>query len=306
MADQEPLAALLRVLHLVDLLRWPALCALLTTSIVGGVLGLAFWSGALPLLAADAEMDARPPAGNFFLLAARGFPRVLGAGTLAWLLSLVFGVGCALAAVAAIPLLALRPSAGLLAAVAFLAALSLVGGVVIDLLAKLMIVRSAALGDGVVASFSRAANLLGSRLSACLVIALAFLVLELIVGALAGLFSGLVSGGDLVDANRALLSLGPRLAVALAGGVVFSWLEVGRQGALAALAADAEGLLSLTPEPAHQPEPAPRVLERPRAQPEAIIEARPVEEEAAPEAEPVIDALPVPDGEPVAEEPKKL
>ena len=43
------------------------------------------------------------------------------------------------------------------------------------------------------------------------------------------------------------------LAVGLAGAAVFAWLEVGRQAALAALVADAEGLIQ--PPPLLQAEP---------------------------------------------------
>src|SRR5207302_1007137 len=64
-------------LRAVDLLRWPTLGALVAALVVSFALGMLFWSGALPLLAADAEMDARPPPGHFAQLAARGFSRVL-------------------------------------------------------------------------------------------------------------------------------------------------------------------------------------------------------------------------------------
>jgi hypothetical protein len=68
-----------------------------------------------------------------------------------------------------------------------------------------------------------------------------------------------------------------RIAVWVAFAVIFAWLEMGRQGALAALAADAEGLIDLPPEPAPPP-PVPAVLQRPE-----VIEGVPV-----------IEGLPVP------------
>src|SRR5438552_2864484 len=64
-------------------LRWPTLAALLAALAVSFTGGMLFWAGALPLLAADAEMDQRPPPGNFAMLASRGFARVFVAGLVA-------------------------------------------------------------------------------------------------------------------------------------------------------------------------------------------------------------------------------
>ena len=284
--DRGALQGLLRGFAVLRALRWPVAGGLLAALSISWALGIGFWSGALPLLAADAEMNARPPPGHFLLLAGRGYARVAGAGAVGSLLSLLYGAVCIVALVAALPLLALRPSPALLASAALVIALAVVGGFLVDLLARLMLVRAAALGDGVTAAFGAAASLLGARLGACLAIAAAFLLLELVVAALGTLVSGVLSGGALLSANAELLSLAPRVAVGLAFAAVFSWLEVGRQGALAALAADAEGLIDLPPEP--PPRAAvPAVLERPRE--ERVIEALPVDE--------VIEALPV-DAEP--------
>ncbi len=284
------LQALVRGLATVRALRWPVAGGLCAALSVAWAFGIGFWSGALPLLAADAEMDARPPPGNFLLLASRGFARVAGAGALGSLLSLLYAAAFTLALVAALPLIALRPSPALLAGVALVIASGVVGGVLIDLLARLMLVRSAALGDGATAAFGRAASLLGARLGACIAIAAAFLVLDLLVAAMGTLLTGVLSGGALLNPDAELLALAPRVAVGLALAAVFAWLEIGRQGALAALAADAEGLIARPPEP-RRPTPVPAVLARPF--PEPVIEALPVEQ--------VIEALPVAEPPPAVE-----
>ncbi|TMA24995.1 MAG: hypothetical protein E6J88_10245 [Deltaproteobacteria bacterium] len=72
--------------------------------------------------------------------------------------------------------------------------------------------------------------------------------------------TGVLSSRTGLDLDAEFLALAPRVAAGLAFAAVFAWLEVGRMGALAALAADAEGLIE-TP---------------------AV-------------AEPVVEALPVPD-----------
>ena len=84
-------------------------------------------------------------------------------------------------------------------------------------------------------------------------IALAFLLLELVVATAAGAITGAISSAAFFDPDAELLALAPRLAVGLAGAAVFAWLEVGRQAALAALVADAEGLIQ--PPPLLQAEP---------------------------------------------------
>jgi len=79
------------------------------------------------------------------------------------------------------------------------------------------------------------------------------------------------------DPAAQLLAVPLRIAVWVAFAVVFAWLEVARQGALAALAADAEGLIDVPPE-SPAPTPVPAVLRSPE-----VIEAVPV-----------IEGLPVP------------
>jgi hypothetical protein len=252
-------------LRAVRVLQWPLLGGMAAALIVTFAAGMLFWSGAMPLLAADAEMDARPPGGNFALLASKGFARVLVAGAVGYGLSLLFAFACGAALLAALPAFAAKRSVGLLAATALLGAVAIAGGIVVDLLARLLLVRAAAFGDGASAGFARAASFLGARLGACVAVALAFLLLEVVVTTAAGTISGAISSAAFFDADAELLALAPRIAVALAAAAVFAWLEVGRQGALAALMADAEGLV------------------------------QPVVEAVA--AEPVIEALPVPEDE---------
>ena len=246
-------------------LRWTVIGGVLAAFVIAFVAGMAFWAGALPLLAADAEMDRRPPPGNFAVLASRGFARVLGAGAIAYGLSLLFALAFTAALFASIPLALLGDSPSVLVGAALVASAAMGGSVLIDLLGRLMLVRTAALGDGVTAGFGKAASLLASRLGACLTVTLAFLFLELIAATAFGMATGLLSG-DPLDLDAQLLAIAPRIAAGLAAAVVFAWLEVGRMGALAALAADAEGLI----EPHAEPPPPPV-------------------------AEPVIEALPAPD-----------
>jgi hypothetical protein len=77
------------------------------------------------------------------------------------------------------------------------------------------------------------------------------------------MLTGLLPG--FLDPKGQLLALGPRLAVGLAAAAVFAWLEVARMGALAALAADAEGLID-----PREPEPPPIA--------EVVVEALPVDD----------------------------
>jgi hypothetical protein len=258
---EGPFAAL----RALQALRWPVLGGLLTALVVVFTAGMLFWSGALPLLAADVEMDARPPPGNFATLAAKGFARVFVAGAIGYGLSLFFSLACLAALLAALPAFAARRSTAVLAGAALVAAVALVGGVVIDQLARILLLRAAAFGESASAGFAQAASLLGKRLGACVVIALAFLLLELVVATAAGTLTGAISSAAFFDPNAELLALAPRIAVGLAAAAVFAWLEVGRQGALAAIALDAAGLI------------------------ETPVEALP--------AEPVIEALPVPEDE---------
>ncbi len=249
-------------------IRWPVLGGLLAAFLLAFTVGMLFWSGALPLLAADAEMARRPPAGNFWRLASRGFARVLATGAAAYGLSLLFSLACAAALLAAVPAVLAKPSPLLFAGSALAATCALVGGVMVDLLARLWLARAAAFGDSVSAAFGKAASLLGERLGSCLVVTVAFLFLELIAATAAGMFTGFISSSSMFDPGAELLALAPRAAVSLAFAAVFAWLEVGRMGALAAIAADAEGLIE---EPVAPPPPVPIA--------EPVIEALPVEDE---------------------------
>ncbi len=226
-------------------------------------LAAVFWAGALPLLAADAELGRRPPAGNFLVLASRGAVRTLLAAMAGWGPSLLFALCAGAALVAALPVAALRPSATVFAAIAVVGTSALIGGVLLDVLARLVLVRAAVFGDTASAAFGKGASLLGARLGACLVVTVAFLFLELVAATAAGMFTGVLAGPALFDSQTQLLALAPRIAVGLAFAAVYAWLEVGRMAALAALAADAEGLIESPAEP-----------EPPRA--ELVVEALPV------------------------------
>jgi hypothetical protein len=267
-ADRLDLAALLRALRV---LRWPVLGGSAAALLLAFTLGMLFWAGALPLIAADAEMDRRPPAGNFWLLAAKGFPRVVAAGAAAYGLSLLFSLACAAALLLAVPAALARPSTALLGSIAAVASAAIVGSVLVDLLARLWLVRAAAFGEGAAAALGKAASLLGARLGALVVVSIAFLFLEMLAAFAAATFTGFISSSSMFDPDAELLALAPRAAVGLAFAAVFAWLEVGRMGALAAVALDAEGLIAPPTPPEPAPEPAPLA--------EPVIEALPVEDE---------------------------
>ncbi|HUJ29459.1 MAG TPA: hypothetical protein VLW85_25740 [Myxococcales bacterium] len=263
----DELLAAVRALRVVP---WPVaggVLAALAASFTGGML---FWAGALPLLAADAEMDRRPPAGNFWLLAGKGFARVFSAGFAAYAVGLLFSLACGAALVAALPAALLHPSPALFAGVAVVGTVAIVGGVIVDLLARLWLVRAAAFGEGATAALPKAASLLGARLGGLLVVTVAFFFLEMLAAAGAATFSGAVSSSSFFDPDVELLALAPRAAIGLAFAAVFAWLEVGRMGAIAAIALDAEGLIA---PPAPPPPPEPPV---PVAEP--VVEALPVED----------------------------
>lgn len=263
--------SLLAALAAVRALQWPTLGALVAAAAIAFAAGMFFWAGALPLLAADAEMDRRAPSGNFPLLASRGFARTLVAGLVGYALAIGFTFACAAALIAGMPAAFAHPSPALLAGAALISTLAIAGNVVFDLLGRLLLVRAAAFGEGTTAAFGKAASLLGARLGACIVVSIAFLVLELIAASVAGMLSSVITTTALFDLDTEVLSLAPRIAVALAAAVVFAWLEVGRMGALCALAMDAEGLLGVPP----APEPAPLIAE-------LVIEALPADEGQVP------------------------
>src|SRR5713226_9393507 len=257
----EPLLGVAAAAVALAKMRWAVLGGALAAAAICWTLGMAFWSGALPVLAADAELQRRPPPGHFWPLAARGFPRVAAAGALAYALLLVFGLSLGVAALSGAVTILARPTPATFALLALTGCFGIIGGILLEALARLMLVRAAAFGDGPLAAFAA--------------VQLAFLLLQLVVASAAGLFTGILWAG--LDPALLLLALPPRLAAGLAFGAVFAWLEVARQGALAALVADAEGLIDLPPEPPPLP-PAPAVLRRPE-----VVEALPV-----------IDALPAP------------
>ena len=246
-------------------LRWPVLGGIAAALSIALAASLLFWAGAVPLLAADAELNRRPPPGNFALLVSRGAARTLVAGILGWGISILFTLACEAAVIFAIPAVLLRPSPGLFAAAALAGAVAVTGTFLLDALARLIMVRAAAFGDSATPAFARAVSLLGARLGASAVITVVFVALELIVGAVAASLTGLLSAGSFNPRDQ-VLALAPHAAIALAAAAVFGWLEMGRMGAFAALAADAEGLIA----PEAPPEPPPRA--------ELVVEALPADE----------------------------
>jgi len=266
-ARGNPLRAVIGAIDALLAVRWPVLGGILAALSIGFAASLFFWAGAVPLLAADAELDRRPPAGNFALLVARGAARTTVAGILGWAVSFAFGVACfgvlLLGAIAAL----WRPTTAAFAASAFAGALFLIGALLLDPLVRLTVVRAAAFGDSGTAAFGKAASLLGARLGACATVTLAFMFLQLIVGAVAATLLGVFTFDGFRSPAAELMALAPRAAAGLAAGVVMGWLEVGRMGALAALAADAEGLIP----PQAPPEPPPPVAE-------LVVEALPADD----------------------------
>ena len=264
-ARRWTLQGLLRALQTAEALRWPVFGGVVAALSILFLAGMLFWAAAIPLLAADAEIDRRPPAGNFALLLSRGAARTLVAGVLGSGISLLFTLACSLALLLAVPLVLARPSALLFALTAIVAAALIVGSILLDVLARLTLIRAAAFGDSATAAFGNAASLLGARLGSYVALTLAFVFLELIAGAIVATLTGFLSGVSLLDPRSELLAVAPRIAVGLAMAAVFAWLEVGRMGALSALAADAEGLIA--------PEEPPRA--------ELVIDALPVDEQGA-------------------------
>ena len=306
----DPLAALLQLVHLYRAAWLPLLGAALAAGVLSWALGLGFLGGALPLLTADAELDARPPAGHFLRLAATAFPRVIAAGAVTTGLLLLVNLALSLAMLSAPLVLGLHPSPLAVAGVVLVLAFSLVGGLLLELLARLTVVRAAIFAEGATQAFARAAGLLGERLGALLGLTIAFALVELVIAtSLASLGSGLDTRA-LQSLPDAILTLAPRGALAIAAAVIFAWAELGRMGALAIVAADAQGVLDVEP-PAPAPEPERTHYTHqqrrvsvadlsPRHNAPLPPRERPVPEEA-PEAEHVIEALPVPEGEPVIE-----
>jgi len=252
-ARGEVLRAATAALRAILALRWPVLGGIATALVIAFAGSMLFWAGAVPLLAADAELDRRPPPGNFLVLLSRGAARTIVAGALGWGLAVLFTLACEAAAVFGIPAALLRPSPILFAAFALLVSVAVTGTFLLDALARLTIVRAAAFGDAGTTAFGKAISLLGARLGAAMLITLVFVGLELI-------------GATFFNLPAELLALAPRAAIGLAAAAVFGWLEVARMGAFAALAADAEGLIA----PEAPPEPAPVA--------ELVVEALPVEE----------------------------
>jgi hypothetical protein len=268
---RDPLLMVLEAAAAFRATAWSTAGAAFCALVFSWTLSAAFWSGALPLLAADAELGRRPDEASFWRLVWAGFPRVAAAFAVATALSLLFDAALACGVLAAaLAAVAGRATIGI-AGIALLGTFAIAGGVLVDLIVRLMLIGSAALGDGASAAFARAVRVLGRRPGACIAIAVAFAVAELVLAGASGGLTAAVSAAG-ISPRVQVLAIPARIAVWLALAAVFAWLETGKQAALAALAADDEGLI----QPA-EPPPAPRVIE------------------ALPVAEPVVDALP---GEP--------
>src|SRR5712664_242963 len=158
-----------------------ALGGALAAAAISWTLGMAFWSGALPVLAADAELQRRPPSGHFWPLAIRGFPRVAAAGALAYGILFAFALALGVAALAGAVSTLARPTPGAFALLALIGCFAMAGGILLEALARLMLVRAAAFGDGPLAAFARASEVVGRRIGACVAVQLAFLLLQLVV-----------------------------------------------------------------------------------------------------------------------------
>ena len=246
-----PLLALAAAAAALAKVRWALLGGALAAGAISWTLGMAFWAGALPVLAADAELQRRPPPGHFWPLALRSLPRVAATGALAYGLLFAFALSLGVLALAGAATIVARPSGGAFALLALGGTVGIVSGILLDALVRLMLVRAAAFGDGATAAFARSSDFLGRRLGACVAVQLAFLLLELIVASVAGLFTSVLWSG--FNPEVVLLSLPARVAAGLAFGAVFAWLEVARQGALAALVADGEGRSSFPSRPRRRP-----------------------------------------------------
>jgi hypothetical protein len=326
--DKEPLAALFAIVEGLRALQWPLAGAALCAALISWALSVLFWAGALPVLAADAELQARPPAGTFSALAVRGFSKLALASAVVSGISLLSGLAFSAGSLFLPLAFVARPSLWIAVVCAVAIAGSILVNLLLDLLGRLVLVRVAVLGDPVTVAFTNAASLLGARLGACLIVAASFFLLEVLCATAGGALAGFVSASADLDGGGLLLALAPRAALTVATGAIFAWLETARQGALAALAADAEGLITVPEEPEvvlpppgagrgpgrvpyRVPEPwelrppkvavqpPPRPGEQPRREPEPeaprrsaeenVIEALPVPEEQ----ERVIEALPV-------------
>src|SRR5919204_4966266 len=91
-------------------MRWALVGASLTVVVLSWTLGMAFWAGALPVLAADAELQRRPPPGQFWPLALRGFARVAAAGAIAYGLLLLFAASLVACTISGAAVVATAPS----------------------------------------------------------------------------------------------------------------------------------------------------------------------------------------------------
>ena len=288
------LSAVMHVAHALPKMGWPIAAALFIGGVISWALAAGFWAGALPLVAIDIEMNARPAKGLFFRLAQNGFARVAGSSLVSIGISTLVALCLLEALLIGVPLFALDPSPQLALGMAAILTCAFGTGFFVDFLGKLALVRAAVLGDGPATSFLGAAKLLGERTFVALGIGVVFVLLELVAAtALGGLLGPMVAEDWSLDTQ--LFAFGPRIALTIATTTVLAFLELARQGALAALATDAEGLLTLPPEPvivqSRQYSQQRRAVQAWELRPPAIA-VQPLTPEAP---EPVIEALPVPE-----------
>jgi hypothetical protein len=290
-ADLAP--GLFRAVAALQAMTWSTAGAIGCAVLLSWVLGTAFWSGALPLLAADAELSRRPPPGNFFLLAGRGFSRVVSASAMALAISILVRIALFVALTFSVFACVVHPTVGRFAGLALLLTSGVAVYFLLDLLGDLWLVRAAALGDGTTVAFGRAASLLGRRLGACLLVSIEFAFFDVMVALVSGMAVAVaLSSADVgLDPANMAFSIPARVAVSIAFGALFAWLDVARKGSLAALAADDDGLIEGPVTPPSGSAPFAPIVEALPVPEEPIIEALPIPEE------PIVDALPVPEEE---------
>jgi hypothetical protein len=233
----DPLAVLEGVLTVASSPRFIALVAGLWLAglAVGGALRIAYVSGALPTLGASMAGAEGP---RFASGVAFGFPRVLAAAALGFLLELggaLFALTLAAAALRVTSSVAGSGASPLLAAAVALAlTLAVMVPSVLSPVADAGVARAAVYGEGPGEAFAEAGARLLARPGTFVLAGLAFGALGLVAPALiAGL--GSVSTG-FASYARPLVLAGPELMIAAAAAAIAAAVDVVWLGTIAALA----------------------------------------------------------------------